>query len=186
MHYTTTCVSRTAVGVSRSNSAPCDLTSRGFVGSKVLVVAQQARRCSDVFVGFQVLWQRDLSPHLGGLSHLQQHREKIYRGWSLSAERLHPTLYMDPGWVEGKQNRDRKRGHCHVFTFAIYYLWEAFSGVGMQIKVHDLSLSTSFGTLERCQGSRGNIFCLSFTALTVKMCAKHPEPAPLTHILDIH
>lgn len=73
-----------------------------------------------------------------------------------------------------------------MFTFAIYYLWEAFSGVGMQIKVHDLSLSTSFGTLERCQGSRGNFSLFVFTALTVKICTKYPEPAPLTHILDIH
>lgn len=75
-YYTTTCLLRTAVAASRGNPAPCDLTSRSFVGSKVLVVAQQARRCSDVFVGFQVLWQRDLSPHLGGLSHLQQKQGK--------------------------------------------------------------------------------------------------------------
>lgn len=115
-----------------------ELTSRGFISDKVLVVAQQARRSPGVFVGLQVLWQRNLSPHLGALSHLQQHRQQqIYRGRSLSAERLHPKrhTWTQTGWRENK-TKTGKRDIVMCLLFAIYYLWEASSGDGMQIKVH--------------------------------------------------
>lgn len=47
---------------------------------------------------------RGTSPHtLEAWVTCNKHRE-IYRGWSLSEERLHPALYTDPGRVEGKQN----------------------------------------------------------------------------------
>lgn len=50
-------------------------------------------------------------------------------------------LYIDPGRVEREQKLRQETGHCDLFTFTIYYLFEDFSRACMQIKVHDTGMN---------------------------------------------
>lgn len=41
----------------------------------------------------------------------------------------------------GKQKLRQETGYCEVFTFTIYYLFEALSRVNMQIKAHGTGMN---------------------------------------------